>query len=74
MRILDYNRAVADLSGLCRTRCSRRVGASFGVEPSVAAVQPAEPETFGMFVADRRYRLKIWPEPCRAPTWSRAST
>ena len=25
-------------------------------------MQPAEPETFGMFVADRWYRLRIRPE------------
>jgi hypothetical protein len=39
-----------------------QVRASFRVEPSAAAVQPAEPETFGMLVADRWYRLSIRPE------------
>jgi uncharacterized protein (DUF1015 family) len=62
MRILDYNRVVADLSGLSPDALLAKVGASFGVEPSAAAVQPAEPETFGMFVADRWYRLRIRPE------------
>jgi uncharacterized protein (DUF1015 family) len=62
MRILAYNRAVADLSGLSPDALLAKVGASFDVEPSAAAVQPAEPETFGMFVADRWYRLRIRPE------------
>ena len=62
MRILAYNRVVADLSGLSPDALLAKVGASFGVEPSAAAVQPAEPETFGMFVADRWYRLRIRPE------------
>jgi uncharacterized protein (DUF1015 family) len=62
MRILAYNRVVADLSGLSPDALLANVGASFGVEPSAAAVQPAEPETFGMFVADRWYRLRIRPE------------
>jgi uncharacterized protein (DUF1015 family) len=62
MRILDYNRVVADLNGLSPDALLAKVGASFGVEPSAAAVQPAEPETFGMFVADRWYRLRIRPE------------
>ena len=53
---------VADLSGLSPDALLAQVGASFGVEPSAAAVQPAEPETFGMFVADRWYRLRIRPE------------
>ena len=59
MRILPYNRVVADLSGFSPDALLAKVGASFGVEPSAAAVQPAEPETFGMFVADRWYRLRI---------------
>jgi uncharacterized protein (DUF1015 family) len=62
MRILPYNRVVADLSGLSPDALLAKVGASFGVEPSAAPVQPAEPETFGMFVAGRWYRLRIRPE------------
>ena len=62
VRILAYNRVVADLSGLSPDALLAKVGASFAVEPSAAAVQPAEPETFGMFVADRWYRLRIRPE------------
>jgi uncharacterized protein (DUF1015 family) len=62
MRILAYNRVVADLSGLSPDALLAQVGTSFRVEPSAAAVQPAEPETFGMFVADRWYCLRIRPE------------
>jgi hypothetical protein len=59
---LAYNRVVADSSGLSPDALLAKVGASFDIEPSAEAVQPAEPETFGMFVADRWYRLRIRPE------------
>jgi uncharacterized protein (DUF1015 family) len=62
MRILAYNRVVADLSGLSPDALLAQVGTSFRVEPSAAAVQPTKPETFGMFVADRWYCLRIRPE------------
>src|SRR5262249_22277494 len=59
MRSLDYNRVVADLNGLSAAEFLKKIGASFTVEPADDAVRPAEPETFGMFVADRWYRLRI---------------
>ncbi|HEX5048281.1 MAG TPA: DUF1015 family protein, partial [Gammaproteobacteria bacterium] len=59
MRILDYNRVVADSNGLSGATLLERIGASFTIEPSGAAVRPAEPETFGMFLADKWYRLRI---------------
>ena len=62
MRILDYNRVVADLNGLSASELLGKIGASFAVEPSAEAVRPPEPETFGMFVADRWYRLRIRQE------------
>src|SRR5262249_54428721 len=51
MRILDYNRVVADLNGLSAAALLDKIGASFAVEPADEAVRPPEPETFGMFVA-----------------------
>jgi uncharacterized protein (DUF1015 family) len=59
MRILDYNRVVADLNGLTADGLLEKVGGSFDVETSGAAVPPAEPETFGMFLGGRWYRLRI---------------
>jgi uncharacterized protein (DUF1015 family) len=61
MRILDYNRVVRDLNGLKVDALLARVRESFDVELSVAPVQPARRETFGLFVARRWYRLAIHP-------------
>jgi uncharacterized protein (DUF1015 family) len=59
MRILDYNRVVADLNGLSPAGLLEKIRASFAVEPSGDAVRPAEPETFGMFLDGQSYRLRI---------------
>jgi uncharacterized protein (DUF1015 family) len=62
MQILDYNRVVRDLNGLSADALVARIRESFEVAPADAAVRPARPETFGMFVAGRWYRLEIRPE------------
>ena len=59
MRILDYNRVVRDLNGLTSDALLARLRELFDVEPSAAPVAPARPETFGLFVAGRWYRLSI---------------
>src|SRR5262245_9134490 len=59
MRILDYNRVVADLNGLTAAALLEKIGGSFAVEQSGEPVRPSQPETFGMFVADKWYRLQI---------------
>jgi uncharacterized protein (DUF1015 family) len=59
MRILDYNRVVRDLNGLTAEQLLARLRESFDVEPSAAPVAPARPETFGLCVAGRWYRLAI---------------
>jgi len=59
MRILDYNRVVRDTHGLSIDEFLARVRDSFDVEPATAPVAPPEPETFGLFIADRWYRLRI---------------
>lgn len=61
MRILDYNRVVHDLNGLSADELLARIRESFDVEPSGGQVKPAQPETFGMFVAGRWHRLRIRP-------------
>jgi len=62
MRILDYNRVVRDLNGLTVDALLARLRESFDVEISAGPVHPARPETFGLFVAGRWYRLTIRPE------------
>jgi uncharacterized protein (DUF1015 family) len=61
MRILDYNRVVHDLNGLSVDALLARIRESFEIEPSEGQAKPSQPETFGMFVAGRWYRLKIRP-------------
>jgi uncharacterized protein (DUF1015 family) len=61
MRILDYNRVVRDLNGLTVDALLARLRDSFDVETSAARVQPERPETFGMFVGGRWYRLTMRP-------------
>ena len=75
MRILDYNRVVADLNGLSPDALLAKVGASFGVEPSAAAGSPREAgdvrdvsRPIAGTAQDSARRS------CRAPTRSRAST
>ena len=59
MRILDYNRVVADLHGLTEDGLLAKVRERFDVEQSAAAVHPDVPTTFGMYLKDRWYRLRI---------------
>jgi len=61
MHILDYNRVVRDAHGLSPRDLLTRLRDSFDVEPADSAVAPPEPETFGLFIADRWYRLRIRP-------------
>ncbi len=59
MRILDYNRTVRDTAGLSTTDLLTRIRESFEVEPSDGPFAPGEPETFGMYLQQRWYRLRI---------------
>lgn len=62
MRILDYNRVIADLNGLSAQAFLERVGIAFGVEPAASAVKPERPDVFGMYLDGKWYRLSIRPE------------
>lgn len=62
MRILDYNRVVRDLNGLSAAELLARIASAFAVEPSGSPVAPERPETFGMFIDGRWYRLRIRSE------------
>jgi uncharacterized protein (DUF1015 family) len=61
MKILDYNRVVRDLHGLTADELLQRLAGAFTVTPSPAAVAPAAPGEFGLYVQGRWYRLRIAP-------------
>ena len=62
MRILAYNRVVADLAGASPQAFVERVGQAFRVQPAPAAVVPAAPGTFGMYLDGRWHELTMAPE------------
>ncbi|HEX6996058.1 MAG TPA: DUF1015 family protein [Gammaproteobacteria bacterium] len=62
MRILAYNRVVADLNGMTPREFIERVRAVFDVRPASAAVVPDAPGTFGMYVGGVWYVLTLPPE------------
>jgi uncharacterized protein (DUF1015 family) len=59
MRILPYNRVVADLNGMSADAFLQRLGSSFNVEPSAEAVAPDSPGEFGLYLEGKWYRLFI---------------
>ena len=62
MRIMDYNRVIMDLNGLSAESLLSRIQNAFLVESSASAVAPAQPGTFGMYLAGQWYRLSIRAE------------
>lgn len=59
LRILDYNRVVRDLNGLTPAGLIERVEQAFAVQRSGGQLAPAEPGTFGMYLARQWYRLTV---------------
>jgi uncharacterized protein (DUF1015 family) len=59
MRILDYNRVVADLHGMEPAVFLARLGKSFSVEKSSAQVKPARPAEFGLYLQGQWHRLAL---------------
>ena len=59
LRILGYNRVVADLNGLSAADFLDRLADSLVVEPAPEPVTPERPATFGLFLDDRWYRLAV---------------
>jgi uncharacterized protein (DUF1015 family) len=59
LRILPYNRVVADLNGMSADAFLQRLSSSFNVEPSGEAVAPDSPGEFGLYLEGRWYRLFI---------------
>ena len=59
MKILAYNRVVADLNGMDNAAFLARVGENFTVEKIAAAAEPPTPATFSMYVHGQWHRLTI---------------
>ncbi|NCD19038.1 MAG: DUF1015 domain-containing protein [Actinobacteria bacterium] len=67
LRILDYNRVVADLAGSDIEEFLDRVGEGFEVEAATGDPAPTAPHEFGMYLAGSWYRLRA-----RTGTWNPA--
>jgi len=59
MRILDYNRVIADLNGLTVEALLAQLTPVFDVRASSAPVKPDTPATFGMYVDGRWFELRL---------------
>jgi uncharacterized protein (DUF1015 family) len=59
MRILDYNRVVADLNGLSPSEFLSRIRERFSVAVEETAVRPRAPGEFGMYFGGQWYRLVL---------------
>jgi uncharacterized protein (DUF1015 family) len=59
MKIMDYNRVVKDLNGLSEAELLAQLGKRFAVEPAGAAVHPARPNEFGLYLPKRWFKLTI---------------
>ena len=59
MKIMDYNRVMADLNGMGAASFLQRIGENFSVQPSAAPVKPAKSGEFGMYLPGQWYRLQI---------------
>jgi uncharacterized protein (DUF1015 family) len=55
--IMDYNRVIKDLNGLTEATLLEKLGASFTIEKSAAAVAPAQLHQFGMYLKGQWYTL-----------------
>jgi uncharacterized protein (DUF1015 family) len=62
VRILDYNRVVADLNGMTPETFLPRLAAAFNVTPSTEPVKPGHSGSFGMYLGGQWYALTIRPE------------
>lgn len=57
--IIDYNRVITDLNGLSKEEFLSRLGKSFDIEQSAAAVKPDRKGQYGMYLDGQWYRLSI---------------
>ena len=59
LRILDYNRVIADLGGRTPAEVLEAIAQDFAVEPLPAPSKPSEPATYAMYLDHRWYRLRL---------------
>lgn len=59
MRILDYNRVIADLNGMTVAELIERLGAHFQVRVAEKAAKPSARRTFGMYLDGTWYSLAL---------------
>ncbi|OGT04086.1 MAG: hypothetical protein A3F73_05045 [Gallionellales bacterium RIFCSPLOWO2_12_FULL_59_22] len=59
MKIMDYNRLMADLNGMDATQFLQRIGEDFSVQASSVPVKPARPGEFGLYLPGQWHRLNI---------------
>ena len=59
LRILDYNRVVADLGGRTPAELLEAIEQDFEVEPLPAPSRPREPATYAMYLERQWYRLRL---------------
>lgn len=59
LRILDYNRVVADLNGLSDATFLERLAADFEVTPVATPVRPAAALEYGLYLGAQWYALRL---------------
>lgn len=59
MRILDYNRVVADLNGLSESAFIEGLSRAFEIEPASAPVTPGRRGEFGLYLRGAWHRLRV---------------
>jgi uncharacterized protein (DUF1015 family) len=62
LRILDYNRVVADLNGMDREQFLARLTRDFALEVSATPVRPSRHGEYGLYLEGQWHRLTIRPE------------
>ena len=59
LHVYDYNRVVADLKGMSEAEFLKKLEEKFAVTEKNEAVRPEKKGVFGMYLADRWYRLEF---------------
>ena len=59
LHVYDYNRVVADLKGMSEAEFLKKLEEKFAVTERNEAVRPEKKGVFGMYLADRWYRLEF---------------
>ncbi|PAS97500.1 MAG: hypothetical protein CGU28_04680 [Candidatus Dactylopiibacterium carminicum] len=62
LKIMDYNRVVADLNGLSKDELLAKVATGYTVTPSAVPVKPAVYGEVGMYLPGQWYKLAVKPE------------